>query len=105
MALTPARDVDSLDVFLRDPDMWTPETAVRLLEFRGYAGPIEPIERLAREGQANGDAAAMRLLARMRTSESEAAAENLRHDLSGPKLKQLEQWLALRDKLPPPRWY
>jgi hypothetical protein len=105
MALTPARDVESLDVFLRDPDMWTPETAVRLLEFRKYAGPVEPIERLAREGQANGDSAAMRLLARMRTAQSEAAVERLHHDLSVPKLTQLDQWLSRRDKLPTPRWY
>jgi hypothetical protein len=105
MALTPARDVESLNVFLRDDDMWTPETAVRLLDFRDYRGPVEELERLAREGHANGDLAAMRLLARMRTPESDAAIERMERALTGRKRQQLDIWLRNRDGLPPLRWY
>jgi hypothetical protein len=105
MALTPARDVESLNGFLRDDDMWTPETAVRSLEFRNYRGPIGDLERLAREGHANGDSAALRLLVRMRTDESEALIERLKSELTGHKKQALDLWLNRRESLPPPRWY
>jgi hypothetical protein len=105
MCLTPVRDVDALRVFLRDDDMWTPETAVRLLEFRNYRGPVDAIERLARDGCANGDSAAMRLLVRMQTPDADAAIERLKAILPVSKREQLDEWLARRDKLPPPRWY
>ena len=106
ICLTPARDAAAeLGEFLREPDMWTPETAIRLLEFRRYKGPVDEIERLARDGHANGDSAAMRLLVRMRTPDADDAVDRLKQSLTGPKLKQLDQWLALRDRLSPPRWY
>src|SRR5205085_1865357 len=68
-------------------------------------GPVDEIERLACEGRANGDSAAMRLLVRMRTPGSEAAVARLKQDVTGPKRQALDQWISLRDRLPPPRWY
>jgi hypothetical protein len=92
ICLTPVEDTAQVLTFLEDPDMWTPEAAIRLLEVREWREGIEEIERLAREGRPNGDGAAMRLLTRMNTNESRAAIARLRRVLQGQKLQSLEMW-------------
>ena len=104
ICLTPVADTGSIAPFLREPDMWTPETAVLLMELRRFGGASEEVERLAREGSPNGDSAAMRLLVRLGNSASNAAIARLQGQLSGQKLRCLEQWVRLRDRMQPPRW-
>ena len=104
MALTPVCDSDSVLPFLLDPDMWTPESAIRLFELRNYRGSTDELERLARGGSPNGDSAAMRLLVRMRTPEADAALSRLCGTLRGDKRKRLDVWLRGRDRLQSPCW-
>lgn len=106
IVLTPVADTATVLDFLNEDDMWTPESAIRLLELRQYRGAVEPVERLARDGFTNGDSAAMRLLVRMRTHESEAALARLKQAFQDDekKRRRLEQWLYNRDRLQPPRW-
>lgn len=82
--------------------MWIPEAAVRLLELRGYTGGIVELEKLAREGRANGDSAAMRQLVRIGTEPAKQAVARLKQTIDGQKLRSLEMWG--RVKLQPPRW-
>jgi hypothetical protein len=102
ICLIPVENTAEIAPFLEDPDMWVPEAAVRLFELRGWKGPTEQLEKLAREGHPNGDTAAMRLLVRMNTDESRSAIARLRQSLQGQKLKQIEMWA--RTPLQPPRW-
>lgn len=104
ICLTPVEDTREVLNYLNDADMWTPETAVRLLELRHWDGPVGPIERLAREGRPNGDSAAMRLLARMHTDDSRAAIVRLKQTLTGQKLKSLKMWTENSRPLQPPKW-
>jgi hypothetical protein len=104
ICLTPVEDTEQVMTFLSDPDMWTPEAAIRLLEVRQWRKGTEDLERLAREGQPNGDSAAMRLLTRMDTNQSREAISRLRRVLQGQKLKSLEMWADRKTALQPPRW-
>jgi hypothetical protein len=102
ICLTPVENtVDALP-FLDVPDMWIPEAAVRLLELRQYNGGIAELEKLAREGQPNGDGAAMRQLVRLGTPPAKQALARLGRTLQGQKLRTLEMWE--RVKLQPSRW-
>jgi len=78
IALTPVADTASVIPFLFDPDMWTPEAAVALLERRHFTDAIPALERLAAEGHSNGDYAAIRLLVIWNTPESQAAITRLK---------------------------
>ena len=102
MCLTPVADTAAAIEYLADPDMWTPEQAVRLLEIRGYDGAVNELETLARNGSMNGNSASMRMLVRMNTDESRRAIDRLRKDLTGNDLEMLEGWIAGR--LWPPKW-
>jgi hypothetical protein len=104
ICLTPVQDTNDVLSFLNDQDMWTPESAIRLLELREFEGGVDELARLAREGYPNGDSAAMRLLVRMDTDSSRRSVADLSRDLTGQKRKVLQQWLRLRDQLQPPRW-
>ncbi|MGD9722517.1 MAG: hypothetical protein AB7O59_13510 [Pirellulales bacterium] len=104
MCLTPAADTESLLPFLRDPDMWSPASAVTVLGLRGFTAAVDELERLARDGGANGDSAAMRELVRMDTNAARSAIARLKSSLSGQKLQVLEQWTEPRSLLHPPRW-
>lgn len=104
ICLTPVDDTGEVMSFCEDPDMWIPEAAVRLLELRRWRDGVEQLERLAREGKPNGDAAALRLLVRMNTNQSQQAIDRLKQTLQGPKLKMLEMWLRRRPLLQSPRW-
>jgi len=102
ICLTPIESTAEVTPFLEDPDMWVPEAAIRLLELRSWKESTEQLEKLAREGHPNGDAAAMRFLARMNTNESRSTIARLRQSLQGQKLKALEMWT--RAPLHPPTW-
>jgi hypothetical protein len=104
ICLTPVEDTAQVLTFLQDPDMWTPEAAIRLLEVRGWREGIEEIERLARDGRPNGDGAALRLLVRMNTDQSRDAIARLRRVLQGQKFQSLEMWANRKTALQPPRW-
>lgn len=104
VCLTPFKDTDNVTLFLEDRDMWIPEAAVHLLELRQWKGSTELLEKLAQEGRPNGDAAAIRLLARMDTSDSRQAIERLRQTLRGQKLKVLEMWTDPRRLILPASW-
>lgn len=102
ICLTPVENTNDVLAFLESPDMWIPEAAVSLLELRGYAGGIMELEKLAREGRANGDSAAMRQLVRIGTEPAKQAIARLKQALDGQKLRSLEMWERVR--LQPPRW-
>jgi hypothetical protein len=104
ICLTPVADTDQVLSFLDDQDMWTPESAVRILELRHYKEGVEQLEKLAQDGFPNGDSAAMRQLIRMGTNRSREAVSRLTRCLKGQKLKSLEMWMAHRNQLQPPRW-
>ncbi|HWB08560.1 MAG TPA: hypothetical protein VG826_05025 [Pirellulales bacterium] len=104
ICLTPLEDTERAKLFFTDPDTWTPEAAVRLLELRHWRGAVDELETLAREGTPNGDSAAMRLLVRMSTNQSRRAISRLKQTLEGTKLQTLEMWAGLRGSLQPPRW-
>lgn len=104
ICLTPVEDTEKVLIFLTDPDTWTPEDAVRLLELRRWQESVEELETLARDGSPNGDSAAMRLLARMKTNESRQVIARLKETLQGGKLQILEMWTDPRRPVPPPRW-
>jgi hypothetical protein len=91
VALTPVADTASVTPLLFDPDMWTPEAPVALFELRNHTAATPDLERLARAGQANGDSAALRLLAKWNTPESRAALARLRQHPSPDKRKLVEQ--------------
>lgn len=97
ICLTPVADTQSVFDFLWEE----PEAAIELLEVRHYRGPAGDIERLACTGRPYGDSAAMRLLVRMGTPESEQALARLDRELHGDKRKSLDLWL--RSRLLPPR--
>jgi hypothetical protein len=78
ICLTPVCDTQSVVAFFSDDDMWTPEAAVGLMEFRRYHRAVNELERLVINGRTNGDSAAMCLLARMNTDESRHALARLR---------------------------
>lgn len=102
--LTPAADTAQLARFLTDEDMWTPEEALHVMEMRRFDGMIGEVERIAREEGPNGDAAAMRLLASLRTPEAEQALQRLQQVLSGQKRAMLRQVMEQRDATLPRRW-
>jgi hypothetical protein len=104
ICLTPVEDTEKVTLYFADPDMWTPEAAVRLLELRHWRGAVDKLETLAREGKVNGDTAAMRMLVRMSTNQSRQAIARLKQTFDGPKLQKLEMWERLRASLQPPRW-
>lgn len=104
ICLTPVADTDSVVPFLREFDMCTPEAAVLLMELRRFGGALEEVERLARDGIPNGDSAAMRLLVRLGSNASRNAIARLQRQISGRKLRALEQWIRHRNQLQPPRW-
>lgn len=104
ICLTPVEDTQEATRFFTDSDMWTPEAAVRLMELRRWCEAVPQLETLAREGQPNGDSAAMRLLARLNTNESRQAVAHLKRTLQGRKLQMLEMWTNERVVLQPPRW-
>lgn len=82
--------------------MWTPEKAVLLLEIRRYLAAVPSLERLAREGSANGNGAAIRALVRFGTPEAREAIARLENVLSGQKRSLLDMYRRVR--LTPPRW-
>jgi hypothetical protein len=100
--LLPAPDTALAVELLQDPDMWTPEKAVVLLELRGYERAVPELEQLARGGHPNGDSAALRALARLQSPGAAAALERLQGVLAGQKRSLLDQWR--RARLLPPRW-
>jgi hypothetical protein len=104
ICLTPFEHTSEVIPFLEDQDMWVPEAAVRLLEIRQWDAGTEQLEKLAREGRPNGDYAAMRLLARMKTDDSQQAIARLNRYLQGQKLKTLEMWTRPGIRLQPPSW-
>ena len=104
ICLTPFERTEDVLSFFQDPDMWTPEAAVRLLEARQWTSCVEQLEILARDGRPNGDSAAIRLLVRMDTEHSRRAIARLRELLEGQKLRVLEMWTSGRVRLSPPRW-
>ena len=104
ICLTPVADTSLVLEFLRDRDMWIPETAVSLLELRNFREGIPYLEALARDGTANGDSAAMRLLVRIGTRPSQMAISRLKNCLDDRKLASLEMWTEFRSRLQPPRW-
>lgn len=104
ICLTPVADTEHVLSFLKDPDFWTPEAAIRLLEVRHWQGSIEPIEELARDGTINGDGAAMQLLVRMNNGESRKAIKRLKEVLRGQKRETLKMSLSYRKMLQPARW-
>jgi hypothetical protein len=101
LCVLPFPDTDLAVELLREPDMWIPERAVNLLELRRHAAPAE-LERLAREGAANGYGAAIRALVRLATPEARAALARLGADLTGQKRQTLAMWRGRRPL--PPRW-
>jgi hypothetical protein len=104
MCLTPVSDTAQVLSFLNDPDMWTPESAVRILEIRRFKEGVEQLEKLAQDGIPNGDSAAMRQLIRMGTIRSREAVSRLKRCLKGRKLESLEMWMRHGNRLQPPRW-
>jgi hypothetical protein len=84
-----------------DQDMWTPEKAVLLLEMRRYVAAVPWLERLAPEGSANGDGAAICALVRFGTPEARAAIARLEKVLPGQKRSLLDMYRRVR--LTPPR--
>lgn len=104
ICLTPVVDTKAVLSFFHDDDMWTPEAAVKLLEFRRVREGVEELEQLAQEGYPNGDSAAMRCLVRMNSNASQNSVTRLKAKLTGQKLQMLNQWLRYRDGLQPPRW-
>jgi hypothetical protein len=104
ICLTPFRNSDDVTSFFQDEDMWIPEAAVRLLELREWKGGVNALETLARDGRPNGDAAAIRALARMNTEDSKQALARLRACLTAQKLKVLDMWTSGRIKSQSVRW-
>jgi hypothetical protein len=104
IALTPFEDTAQVLSFLDDPDMWTPEAAVKLLGFRRFQGGVDQLERLARDGRMNGDSAAMAQLVRLKTAGSADAITRLKASLSGTKLQLLDQYLRAPRVVWPRRW-
>ncbi|HEY3445125.1 MAG TPA: SMI1/KNR4 family protein [Myxococcales bacterium] len=102
LCLLPVGDTSLALELLSDPDMWTPEKAVILLEMRGCSAAVPQLEMLARDGGPNGDSAAMRALARLHTPEAEAAVARLERKLTDGKRSFLDLWRGR--KLNPPRW-
>ncbi len=82
--------------------MWTPESAVALLEVRSFHQAVPELERLAMQGSPNGDGAAIRALVRFNTPEARQALGRLESALSGQKRSVLDMWRRVR--LTPPRW-
>ncbi len=105
ICLTPVADTGSVLPLLSEQDTWLPESAVGLLQLRGYRGGIDEVERLAREGRTNGDTAAIRHLMRLDTDEARAAVERLKTALSGHKLAALQWDITNRHRFPPFRWH
>ena len=104
ICLTPFGNTADVTAFLEDRDTWIPEAAVRLLEIRNWKAGTEQLEKLAREGRPNGDSAAMRLLARMKTADAYQSIARLKGHLQGQKLKALEMWTRPGIHLQPPSW-
>lgn len=89
IVLTPVADTASIVEFLADPDMWTPEAAALLLGKRRVTSAIPALGQLAEHGHPNGDGAAIRALAAMRTSEAQRELDRLSKVLQGQKHKYL----------------
>lgn len=104
ICLTPFEHTSDVMPFLEEQDTWVPEAAVRLLEVRQWKTGIEELVKLAGEGSPNGDSAAMRLLVRMNTDDSQQAIGRLRQSLQGQKLRALEMWTRPGIRLQPPAW-
>ena len=104
ICLTPVADTAEVVRFFVEDDMWTPALAVRLIELRGYGECVAELEQLAREGRPNGDSTAMRCLTRLNTQPAAEALGRLQAELSGQKLKLLQHWTRMKDRLTPPRW-
>ena len=104
ICLTPVADTRDVLSFLDDMDMWTPESAIGLLELRHYREGVEQLEKLAMLGTPNGDSAAMRLLVRMGTNQSKQAISRLQRNLKGRKLESLVDWKRHGRRLQRPRW-
>jgi hypothetical protein len=102
LCLLPVADTHLAVELLRDSDMWTPESAVRLLELRGHLAAIPELERLAIEGTPNGDSAAIRALVRLDTVAARQALERVARAVSPQKLAMLDMWRRVR--LQPPHW-
>ena len=104
VCLTPVADTERVLPMLAEDDMWLPESAVRLLELRRYAGGIDELERLAREGRHNGQLAALRHLVGLDTDDARGAIARLERSLTGTPLEHLRGTLQSRHRLQPPRW-
>ena len=104
ICLTPFEHTSDVMPFLEEQDTWIPEAAVRLLEIRQWKAGTEELVKLAREGSPNGDSAAMRLLVRMNTDDSQQAIRRLKQYLQGQKLRTLEMWTRPGIDLQPPAW-
>lgn len=102
LCLLPVADTHLALELLNDADMWTPESAVALLEVRNYRAAVAELERLAREGSANGDGAAIRALVRLGTPEAQNALQRLDEALSGRKRSLLDMYR--RARIAPARW-
>jgi hypothetical protein len=92
LSLLPMADTHLAVELLRDPDMWTPESAARLLGSRGYVAAIPELERLAVEGAPNGDSAAMQALAVFDTAAARQALDRVARTASPQKLSMLNMW-------------
>jgi hypothetical protein len=102
LCLLPVADTDAALELLDDRDMWTPESAVCLIELRDFREAIPALRRLALEGGTNGYGAAMRALARFGSPESRRALDNVQAILE-QKLETVRSWKGKRPPLPP-RW-
>src|SRR5690606_10871010 len=81
ICLTPVADTGEVVRFFAEDDMWTPESAVRLLELRKFVGAVPELERLAREGVPNGSSSAIRHLVNCSDTASQESVGRLRREL------------------------
>ncbi len=102
LCLLPVADTNLALELLKDPDTWTPESAVALLEIRTHLAAVPELESLARDGTPNGDGAAIRALVRFGTPEAREALARLDDALSGRKRSLLDMYRRVR--IAPAHW-
>jgi hypothetical protein len=101
MCLTPVEDTKEVPHFLDDPDPYTADAAVKILEIRRFPGGIDGLEKLARTRRGGW---ALRWLVLLDSSEARQAIARLRQTLDKDGLSDLDRFIKRRDSLPPATW-